>query len=358
MGGQVVMKALRQLLREFWLPLLLGAAWTAFNVVDKPGGRWQIRSVLNVFGPTFFFMSWLVAQWYRVRKQQRIEDELGELHAGVRAIQSPLLPCGLFLTLRIEASDEDLQRVFGEQRGFRAYGPDRPMPQPPFGLPPGMREGRLFSRNNYIDYRDGAIEAAGVVRPDHPAYNTLHRQTVHTVCTFDPKVLSKPLSENEPVFAGPFVKLEIYPGGRPSSPQVEPALVLKGHPDQVVGAFALDNTVLVDLVAQSLSVDPADAIGWSAASLRGAFLKATLDFFYLDGIASLPKESWPALHNFQLWLGGKARQLLAFSLDDLRGLGAIENPKPLAKGIAVCPQIIFECELRPEVLSRSLVSVA
>ncbi len=114
------MRVLRQLLKEFWMPLLLGAAWTAFNVFDRPGEGWSVRTILNIFGPTFFFMSWLVAQWYRVRKQQQVEEGINSLHAEVRAIQSPLLPCELFFTLRIEAQDDDLKRVFGGQRGYRS----------------------------------------------------------------------------------------------------------------------------------------------------------------------------------------------------------------------------------------------
>ena len=189
------MRVLRQLLREFWLPLLLGAAWTAFNVLERPGDDWSARTVLNVFGPTFFFMSWLVAQWYRVRKQQRVEEGIDALHTGVRAIQSPLLPCGLFLTLRIEAQDDDLTRVFGEQRGYRSYGPDAPMPLLLAGLPPGIREGRLISQIGYLDYRDGVVEAAGVSRLDHPGTTYSPQRRTHSLQIRTGGLLETPFSE-------------------------------------------------------------------------------------------------------------------------------------------------------------------
>ena len=53
------MQVILQLLKEFWLPLLLAIGWTAFNVVDKPSASWTVREVLNIFGPTFFrWSSW------------------------------------------------------------------------------------------------------------------------------------------------------------------------------------------------------------------------------------------------------------------------------------------------------------
>jgi hypothetical protein len=36
-------------------------------------------------------MSWLVAQWYRVRKQQSVEEGLTGIKADIRAMRSPLL---------------------------------------------------------------------------------------------------------------------------------------------------------------------------------------------------------------------------------------------------------------------------
>lgn len=355
------MRVFLQLLREFWLPLLLGALWTAFNVVDRPNEDWSVRTVLNVFGPTFFFMSWLVAQWYRVRKQQRVEEGINSLHAGVHAIQSPLLPCGLFLSLRFEADDEDLGRVFREQRGYRAYGPDTAVPPPPVGPPPGTENCRLFSQMGYVDYRGGVVTAAGLVRLSHPHYNVLHRDVVHTIADFDPKACSKQRSPNEPLFCQPFVTLEIYPAGKPKTGKTTPALVLKsnpGTPSVVVGASALDNTVVVDHMVKSLAVSPPDATGYSSSSLKHAFLRLTIDFFFIEGVSSLPKSSWPRLHNLQLWPGGTGRQLLTFREEDLSTQIAGENPKPIARGAAAMPQITFEYQIHPEVFMERFQSVA
>lgn len=82
------MKTLLQLIREFWLPLLLSVGWTFYNLASKPVGDLTLRETLNVFGPTFFFMCWLVAQWYRVKKQQRVEDGLSGIQIDVQKLKT------------------------------------------------------------------------------------------------------------------------------------------------------------------------------------------------------------------------------------------------------------------------------
>ena len=129
-------------------------------------------------------------------------------------------------------------------------------------------------------------------------------------------------------------------------------------PPSIVGAAALDNTVIVDHTFRSLAVSPPHATGYSPSSLRGAFIRITADFFFIEGVASLPKTSWPRLHNLQLWLGGSGRQLIAFSLEELGAQITRENPHPIARGMAVMPQIVFECALRSEGFEKQLVSVA
>jgi hypothetical protein len=352
------MKVLRQLLREFWLPLTLGVAWTIFNVFDKPLSQWTLRHTLNIFGPTFFFFSWLVAQWYRVRKQQHVEEELTDIRAGVRALQEPFLPCALFMTLRIDAPPDDVRRVFGAEPGYRAYGPDRPMPPPPHGLPPGMRDGRLFSSHKYLDYRDGVLESAGVFRQSHPGYNTIHRPVSHTVAQLASDTLAEISERSEPLLSQPGVQVELYLGGTPSSSTTKPTLVLaSGMPDaKIATAWALDDAVFVDVLSP---MSPTNATGSSISitALNGAFMRVTLDFVYVRGMSELPRASWPTLHNLQLWFRG-AGQLLTFKPDQLQSQITKENPRPIARGDATCAQIVFEYSLDPTSFANGLLAIS
>lgn len=348
------MNVFRQLVREFWFPLLLGIAWTAFNILEKPNAQWSVREVVNILGPTFFLASWLVAQWYRVRKQQRVEDDLKDIQAGVRAIQEPLLPCEMFLTISLNAATEDVDRVFRDRPGYHAYGPTAAMPPMPFGLPPGVRDGRVMRKDGYTDYRDGVVEAAGIFRLNHPGYNLIHRSVSHTIASIDTDG-SERLSAG-PLFAPASATVEFYFGSA-SGPD-NPSLVLKTGFDAatVLGAYALDEAIFTDVRVKPLSpAGGATSVG--SDRLRGSRVRITLDFFYLEDMQSYPIERWPSVHNLQLWLGGKGRQVLTFSPDQLRRQVRRENPEPPARGAGAI-QVIFDCRLDTDVYAKGLVSVA
>ena len=64
-----------QLLREFWLPLVLGAGWTFYDAYANPEHRTAAR-IIPIFSASFFLLSWLSGQVVRVRRQARVEGGL------------------------------------------------------------------------------------------------------------------------------------------------------------------------------------------------------------------------------------------------------------------------------------------
>jgi hypothetical protein len=294
--------------------------------------------LLQVIGPVYWPRLFLLAT------EQRSQEQAEQI---VRAIQAPLLPCGLFVTLEIEATDDDLRRVYGDQAGFHE------LPAPPI-----RADGRHFLRDFYLDARNGTVEAAGFHQHHHPGYNILHRNVKHTVSRFDPAKCKRRLSENEPLFQAPRVTLDFCCGGRPPSTDPQPTLVLKSELNSVrlLASCALDNTALVDYDFPQLSVSPPEATGFSVTSLRGSFVRLTLDFFSIKSISCLPEQSWPRLHNLHIFLGSR-RHVLTFSLDDLRDQITRSNPHPIAGGDAVMPQIVFEREISPEMFEKRLLTV-
>lgn len=94
------------------------------------------------------------------------------------------------------------------------------------------------------------------------------------------------------------------------------------------------------------------------ADLRGTYLSVELGFFFIEPFSSLPKESWPVIHNLQLLCGPKADKLLSFSLAQLSTQIVREDPKPLAKGQAKCVQVQYECEIDDAVYSTGLLASA
>ncbi len=76
------MKIFKQLIKEFWVPLLLSIAWVSYNIFgSEASDEWNTQKVVNVFGPTFFLLSWLTGQFFRVKKQTRVEDSFSTMEA-------------------------------------------------------------------------------------------------------------------------------------------------------------------------------------------------------------------------------------------------------------------------------------
>jgi hypothetical protein len=77
------MKTLKQLFREFCMPLVLALLWALYNLQMHAGGAWDFTRFLNVFIPSFVFISYLLAQWFRVQKQQKVESGISKIESKV-----------------------------------------------------------------------------------------------------------------------------------------------------------------------------------------------------------------------------------------------------------------------------------
>lgn len=77
------MNTVRQLLKEFWLPFAIALFWTINNVWVSREAGWSITKFVNVAAPTFFFVSWLTAQYFRVKKQEHVSTTLTFIEARV-----------------------------------------------------------------------------------------------------------------------------------------------------------------------------------------------------------------------------------------------------------------------------------
>jgi hypothetical protein len=68
----------KRLLKEFWLPMVLALAWTSYNRYTS-ANPWSLKDGVNVFAPTFFLVSWIVGQVFRVRKQAAVEQKFDQI---------------------------------------------------------------------------------------------------------------------------------------------------------------------------------------------------------------------------------------------------------------------------------------
>ncbi|NHM07507.1 hypothetical protein G4D82_09770 [Flavobacterium sp. CYK-4] len=83
------MKIVKQLLKEFWLPLTVAIIWTIINICNatKPQ-KWT--DYINVAMPTFFFVSWMTGQYFRVRKQEQVSTSLSKIEGRVESVLSDI----------------------------------------------------------------------------------------------------------------------------------------------------------------------------------------------------------------------------------------------------------------------------
>lgn len=80
------MSILKQLFKEFWIPSLTCVVWTAINFFTSTGEGWSFTKIINIAAPTFFFASWLTAQYFRVRKQEHVSSSLSTIEGRVESV--------------------------------------------------------------------------------------------------------------------------------------------------------------------------------------------------------------------------------------------------------------------------------
>lgn len=76
----------RQLLKEFWLPAILAIAWSIWNFKASIDHEWSWTKFVNIAAPTFFFVSWLTSQYFRVKKQEHVASTLEKIESRVQSV--------------------------------------------------------------------------------------------------------------------------------------------------------------------------------------------------------------------------------------------------------------------------------
>lgn len=105
------MALLLRLLKEFWLPALVAGLWTGFNLYTAPT-NWGFKTLVNVFGPSFFLASWATGQFFRVRKQALVEKNLSAIDQRLEGVVS-----------RLEQHARDFAGYTIGAEGFASFSP-------------------------------------------------------------------------------------------------------------------------------------------------------------------------------------------------------------------------------------------
>jgi hypothetical protein len=87
------MNVIVQLSKEFWFPLIVAVGWVLFNIYGGNAGQnkpWGFKEVVNIFGPSFFLASWITGQFFRVKKQVKVESSLSVMEDRLRELLTTL----------------------------------------------------------------------------------------------------------------------------------------------------------------------------------------------------------------------------------------------------------------------------
>jgi hypothetical protein len=81
------MKIIKQIINEFWIPLILAILWVLYNIYgNDDSSQWNFQKIVNVFGPTFFLLSWMTGQFFRIKKQTKVEESFGTLESRFKEL--------------------------------------------------------------------------------------------------------------------------------------------------------------------------------------------------------------------------------------------------------------------------------
>ncbi|MGX9699507.1 hypothetical protein ACWYXK_21260 [Janthinobacterium lividum] len=74
----------KQIGREFWFPFVCAVSWAVYEYYQSSTDTEKgVAASVKAFGAAFFFVSWLLAQWFRIRKQQKIDGDLSTIERRV-----------------------------------------------------------------------------------------------------------------------------------------------------------------------------------------------------------------------------------------------------------------------------------
>ncbi|MBI1331263.1 MAG: hypothetical protein GC165_00115 [Armatimonadetes bacterium] len=288
-----------------------------------------------------------------LRRHPHIRDELPDMEypqvaRQLDAIRAPLSPLRVFLTLESQVPDEDLERVFAKDAGYRRYSSDGPLPPPPDGPPPGTSSCRLFQSDGFLDIQDGKLVGAGLIHLMGPGFPFNRRPASHTVCRISGSSLKDVIGPNEPLCMHPEIVVEIRKGSEAGQGGAPKMITFRSKMDdarKVLRLSAIDNTVFADFLTDNIYPLQVDGSKWSHHDLSGATLRIRLRFFFVEGLACLPESSWPRLNALQLLIDGL--YVISMQEETIATQLSGHSTEVQLTGDAVSPTIELEYTLPP-----------
>jgi len=69
--------------------MTIAVAWTFYNIYITEE-KWGLKEVINIFGPSFFLLSWITGQLFRVKKQTKVDSDLKTIESRIASLVDTL----------------------------------------------------------------------------------------------------------------------------------------------------------------------------------------------------------------------------------------------------------------------------
>lgn len=288
---------------------------------------------------------------------EETKDGIAAVQAQLRAIQSPLIPCGFFCTLKYSIANECFESLLHDQNRNTFALPNIPIPP----LPHGTTDARVHFPGGFVDYRGGTAESGGIIHENHAGYNIVQSKISHRFSMFSADDLKNAnISSTWFLLKPTTIQIDFFFDGDPESHDCS-SLVVKNTPGSVPDVctvHVLDNIFFTDLASKGLVAQNTQDRSWSVHDLENSYVKFSLGFWFIEGLNDIPRESWPTLHNLQLWMGPDANKVLTFSSHQLEDQIVQEDENPIVTGQAKIVQIRFGCKLDEGVFAQNVLTTA
>ena len=130
-----------QLGKEFLLPFIGAALWTGYTLQTM---QITLVNAITIFGPAFFLISWLVGQFFRVKKQVGVERSLGSVEDRLKKMTTDLEEIELRIGKISETLENNVNTLVGHLNGGDSFCYLRPS-----GIQFGKRQWQMMHCGNY-----------------------------------------------------------------------------------------------------------------------------------------------------------------------------------------------------------------
>lgn len=118
------MNIAKRIIKEFWFPFFGAILWAIYNIDTIIISLDAFRKFLNVFGPTFFLLSWLIGQYFRIKRNEEQSRSHFSAQTNIAYMSLRLMPTRFQEGIDSGATSFSFENTRTELEKLYALAPD------------------------------------------------------------------------------------------------------------------------------------------------------------------------------------------------------------------------------------------